>query len=202
MIKEQGFDHHLQAVDDVIVSLDVGQLVRQDRLELLRREARARLGRQQDDRLEPADDRRDLGQSRLQQSDRPRLIRSRPARSSSRAVDPRRPVGLRRASTVRSRTSPPAAASRAGRRPASQPATTQARCPSSQPRASAQTLRTAIRPRRHACPRLRPVRRDARASDRLTGEAARVRRCMACVRLSGCGDRPVSTILGSLADRS
>ena len=52
MIKQQGFDHHLHTVDRIITPLDVGQLVRQDRLELLRREPGARLDGEQDDRLQ------------------------------------------------------------------------------------------------------------------------------------------------------
>ena len=58
VIEQQRLDERLQQVDEVVVTPDVRELVREDRLELVRRQAGQRARRQQDDRLQPADHRR------------------------------------------------------------------------------------------------------------------------------------------------
>ena len=70
VIEQQRFDDGLEEIDDVVVTPDVGELVREDGFHLVRREAGHGAGRQQHDRLQPADDGRHCNARRLQQPDR------------------------------------------------------------------------------------------------------------------------------------
>ena len=92
--------------------------------------------------FKPADDGGNLGESRLQQPDRPGDPESTAPDRRAATGDRRRRTGLRLASTARSRSSRPASRSENRQTPSSQAATTQARWPSSQPRASVQASRT------------------------------------------------------------
>ncbi len=71
VIEQERFDGRLNQVDQVIVPANVGQLVRQNRFELLWREAGQRAGRQQDHRFEMPDDRGDVHADRLHEPDSP-----------------------------------------------------------------------------------------------------------------------------------
>src|SRR4029453_6851377 len=67
MIEEQDFDDGLQDVDEIVGAPDVRELVRQNRLEVRRREARKRAQWKDDRRPEPPDDRRYVDERGVQQ---------------------------------------------------------------------------------------------------------------------------------------
>ena len=71
VIEEQRLDERLEQVDEVVVTTDVRELMRQDRFELLRPHARQRARRHQHDRPQPSDDRGHLDHRRLQEPNRP-----------------------------------------------------------------------------------------------------------------------------------
>ena len=100
VIEEQRLDERLQQVDEVVVAADVRQLVREDRLELLRRQSSQRARRKQHDRLEPADHRRHVDERRLEQPDVAGDVQ--PARQARRDVLParRRPATRRATSSA------------------------------------------------------------------------------------------------------
>ena len=60
MIEEQHFDDALEEVHEVVVAAHVSQLVREQHLELLRRQTGERTGRHEDHGTQPADDGGDL----------------------------------------------------------------------------------------------------------------------------------------------
>ena len=70
VIEEQRLDERLQQVDEVVVTTDVRELVREDRFELLRPHTRQRARRHQHDRSKPSDDGGNLDHRRLQQPNR------------------------------------------------------------------------------------------------------------------------------------
>ena len=69
MVEQQRLDHGLEQVHQVVVTADVGQLVRQDRLDLRRPEAGHGARRQEHDGSEPADRRGHVHPIRLAQED-------------------------------------------------------------------------------------------------------------------------------------
>ena len=69
VIEQQRLDHRLQQVDEIVVTADVRELVREDRLQLLGRQARERRRRQQHHRLHPADQRRHHDRARFDDRD-------------------------------------------------------------------------------------------------------------------------------------
>jgi hypothetical protein len=71
MVEEQALGDALQQVDQVIVTADVRQLMRQQRLHVIRREAGKQAQRRQDDRTEPSDHRERFHVIRYQQPYRP-----------------------------------------------------------------------------------------------------------------------------------
>jgi hypothetical protein len=71
VVEEQRLDHALKQVDQVIVAQHVGQLVRQQRFEMCRRQFRQHRGREQDERLHDPDYQRRIDPGRLQQPHRP-----------------------------------------------------------------------------------------------------------------------------------
>ena len=66
VIEQQRLDDGLQEVDDVVVTPDMCQLVRDERFDLRRRQAGERGGRQQDNRLHPADHHRNGDRGRFE----------------------------------------------------------------------------------------------------------------------------------------
>ena len=72
MIEEQRLDQALQQIHEVIVTPDVRQLVRENRLDLPRAESGQGAGREQDQRMEPADRGRHLDQRGAHQPHRAR----------------------------------------------------------------------------------------------------------------------------------
>ncbi len=64
MVEEEGLDRGLEEVDESVVPPHVRELVREERLELRRREPAQRSRRDEERRPQPADDRRDLDESR------------------------------------------------------------------------------------------------------------------------------------------
>ncbi len=70
MIEEERFDHALQHIDQVVVATHVRQLMGEQNLELLRREAGERARRYEDDRPQPADHGWHLHDQGFDQSDR------------------------------------------------------------------------------------------------------------------------------------
>ncbi len=67
MIEENGFDHGLEEIDQIIVTPDVGQFVSQDRIELIGSEAHENGSGNQDRGAQPADKGRHFHQRRFQQ---------------------------------------------------------------------------------------------------------------------------------------
>ena len=69
VVEEERFDRGLDQVGEVVVAADVGQLVGEDRLDLLGREASEDAGGEEDDGLEEADDGGDLDEGRFEELD-------------------------------------------------------------------------------------------------------------------------------------
>lgn len=67
MIEKQDFDDRLQNIDEVVGAPDVRELVRNNRLEMRRREAGKRAERKDDRGPEPPDDRRHVDERGIQQ---------------------------------------------------------------------------------------------------------------------------------------
>ena len=72
MVEEQDLSGRLQEIDGEVVAADVGELVRDDGIEMRGREARQGAGGQQDHRAQPPHDRRHLHAGRLHDADRTR----------------------------------------------------------------------------------------------------------------------------------
>ena len=76
VIEEQRLDERLQEIDQIVVAPDVRELVRQNRLELLGRQAGQRARRHQHDRLDPADDGRNVNAGRFENRDAAREVKA------------------------------------------------------------------------------------------------------------------------------
>jgi hypothetical protein len=70
VIEQQRFDHRLQQVDQIVVPPHVRELVREDGLQLLVRQTGQGCRGKQDDRLQPAHQRRRGNRTRLEDADR------------------------------------------------------------------------------------------------------------------------------------
>ena len=71
VVEQQRFDRRLDQVDEVVVPAHVGQLVREQGLELQRGEPRQGARREQDHRTHPPEHRGHPHHRRLDQADRP-----------------------------------------------------------------------------------------------------------------------------------
>src|SRR2546429_5685529 len=71
VVEQQGLDHRLDEVDEIVVSPHVGQLVREQRVELQRGESRQRACRKEDHRAQPPHDGGHLHHGRLQHAHGP-----------------------------------------------------------------------------------------------------------------------------------
>ena len=69
MIEEHSFNHRLEQADQIVVATNMGEFMRQDRLNLQRRHAGHTPNGQKNCRLEPTDHRRCLDVRRIQQLD-------------------------------------------------------------------------------------------------------------------------------------
>jgi hypothetical protein len=76
MVEEERFSDRLQHVDGVVVAADVRELMREDRLDLGRRQRRKRRKRQDDDRTEASDDGWHVDRRRLDDMRRCRQAKS------------------------------------------------------------------------------------------------------------------------------